>query len=169
MKYTARCLLLGTALLAGLPALAQYSWIDGAGHKVFSDQPPPPNIPPKNILSGNAVPAAPEAPAPPASALVPAASAPAAVASAASGQDKALEEKKKAADATATAKQQAAQQKLAAQRADNCQRAKIALAGLQSGARVAQFDAKGQRSYMTDAQRTAEIQHVQGVIDSDCH
>ncbi|MDR0457497.1 MAG: DUF4124 domain-containing protein [Burkholderiaceae bacterium] len=154
MKHTARCLLLGTALTVSLPAFAQYAWIDGAGHRVFSDQPPPAGIPQKNILSVHSTPVSAEMPA--------------ASASTASGQDQALEEKKQAADAAAAAKKQAEAQKLAAQRADNCQRAKTGLAGLQSGARIAQFDAQGQRSYMTDAQRTAEIQRTQGIIASDC-
>jgi hypothetical protein len=80
-----------------------------------------------------------------------------------------LEEKKKAADAAAAAKRKAEQQKLAAQRADNCQRARTGLAGLQSGARIEQIDAQGERSYMTDAQRAAEIERLQGIIASDCH
>ena len=157
MKHTARCLLLGAALLASLPALAQYSWIDGEGHRVFSDQPPPSGIPQKNILSEPATPPVAE-PSPAAAVNKPAAS----------GQDKTLEEKKKAADAAATAQTRAEEQKHVMERADNCQRAKLALAGLQSGARIAQFDAQGHRFYMTDDQRAAEIKRVQGITQSDC-
>jgi len=157
MKHITRHLLLGIALLASLPVFAQYSWIDNTGHRVFSDQPPPMNIPQKNILSAQVTPTAPTPDAP---------------ASAASGQgqgqDKALEAKKKAADAATDAKHKAEEQKLAAQRADNCQRAKNTLAGLQSGDRIAQFDARGQRSYMTDDQRAAEIQRTQNIIGTDC-
>ncbi|MDR0478943.1 MAG: DUF4124 domain-containing protein [Burkholderiaceae bacterium] len=155
MKYPTRCLLLAAALMASLPALAQYSWIDNAGRRVYSDQPPPANIPQKNILSERSMPV---------NALVPAAPG-----SAASGQDQALEDKKKAADAAVAAKKKADEQKLAAQRADNCQRARTALAGLQSGARVAQFNAQGERSYMTDDQRAAAIERTQDIIRSDCH
>jgi hypothetical protein len=152
MKHITRCLLLGAALVASLPALAQYSWIDHTGRRVFSDQPPPADIPQKDILSEQATPTA----------------APTAPVAAASGQDKTLEEKKKAADAAEAAKHKAEEQKLAAQRADNCQRAQTALAGLQSGIRIRQTDAQGQPSYMTDEQRAAEIQRTQNVISSDC-
>ena len=154
MKHTVRCLLMATALLASLPALAQYSWIDSKGHRVYSDLPPPPDIPQQNILSRHGTPVS--------------APAPVAPASAASGQDQALEEKKQAADAAEAARKKAEELKLAAQRADNCQRARTSLAGLQSGARVMQFNAQGERSYMTDEQRAAEVQRVQGVIGSDC-
>lgn len=154
MKHTVRCLLMATALLASLPALAQYSWIDSKGHRVYSDLPPPPDIPQQNILSRHGTPVS--------------APAPVAPASAASGQDQALEEKKQAADAAEAARKKAEELKLAAQRADNCQRARTSLAGLQSGARVMQFNAQGERSYMTDEQRAAEVQRVQGVIESDC-
>jgi hypothetical protein len=145
---------MATALLASLPALAQYSWIDSKGHRVYSDLPPPPDIPQQNILSRHGTPVS--------------APAPVAPASAASGQDQALEEKKQAADAAEAARKKAEELKLAAQRADNCQRARTSLAGLQSGARVMQFNAQGERSYMTDEQRAAEVQRVQGVIESDC-
>jgi len=154
MKHTARCLLLGAALLASLPVFAQYSWIDNSGRKVFSDQPPPSSIPEKNILSAHPMPSA--------------APVPAALASAAGGEDKALEAKKQAADAATATKDKAEEQKLAAQRADNCQRARRVLAGLDSGARIVQFDAQGQRSYMTEDQRLTEIERTQGIIDSDC-
>jgi hypothetical protein len=160
MKHTVHCLLLGTLLMASLSAFAQYSWIDSAGRRVFSDQPPPADIPPKDILSKPGMPVA-ESPL----------TAPDEAASKTSkqGQDKALEEKKKASDAAAAAKNKAEEQKLAMERAENCQRAKIALAGLQSGARIAQFNAQGERYYMTDEQRAAEIQRMQGVAQSDCH
>jgi hypothetical protein len=158
MKHTARCLLLGAVLAASLPAFAQYSWIDDAGRRVFSDQPPPPDTPRQNILTK-----------PGSKTLV--IEHPVAPAAAASQprQDKALEEKKKASEAAAAAKNKTAEQKLAIQRAEDCQRAKLALAGLQSGARIVQFNAQGERFYMTDEQRNAEIRRVQGIIESDCH
>ena len=154
MKHTARCLLLGAALAASLPVWAQYSWIDHAGRRVFSDQPPPANIPKKDIISERATPIA--APVPTASAAV------------AGSQNNALEEKKKAA-AEAAARNSAEEQQLSIiQRTDNCMRARNALAGLQSGARISQFDAQGQRAYLNEAQRAAEVQRMLNIIDSDC-
>ena len=158
MKHTARCLLLGAALLASLPAFAQYSWIDNEGRRVFSDQPPPPDIPRSSILVASPTPIASEpAAAPPAPAL------------AASGQDQMLEAKKRAADAAAATQRKSETEKLAAQRANSCKRAKVALSSLQSGARIAQLDAQGQRSYMTDEQRAAEIQRMHNIVQTNCH
>jgi hypothetical protein len=159
MKHTARCLMLGAALAASLPVLAQYSWIDGAGRRVFSDQPPPANIPQQDILSERPTPtSAPAAPASPASPAW----------SATGSQDPALEEKKRAAAEAVPRDSGEAQQLEVIQRVDNCQRARTALVGLQSGARIAQLDAQGQRVYMPPPQRAAEIQRLLNIIDSDC-
>ena len=46
------------ALLAGFTAstaIAQWQWIDEHGRKTFSDRPPPPHIPEKNILKSPVV------------------------------------------------------------------------------------------------------------------
>ncbi|WP_412179990.1 DUF4124 domain-containing protein, partial [Variovorax paradoxus] len=43
-------LLLGSICLLPLAADAQWQWIDKNGKKVFSDQPPPTDIPEKNIV-----------------------------------------------------------------------------------------------------------------------
>ena len=48
--HLCRAAVLGLPLLAALPAHAQYSWVDEHGTRVFSDQPPPPNVPAKRIL-----------------------------------------------------------------------------------------------------------------------
>ncbi len=45
-----RTLFIALLSLACLAAQAQWQWIDNAGRKVFSDQPPPLDIPAKNIL-----------------------------------------------------------------------------------------------------------------------
>ena len=42
--------LLLAAVAVSAPALAQYSWIDDHGTRVFSDRPPPPGTPPSRIL-----------------------------------------------------------------------------------------------------------------------
>lgn len=43
-------LVLGCACALPLSASAQWQWVDNSGKKVFSDQPPPTDIPEKNIL-----------------------------------------------------------------------------------------------------------------------
>lgn len=169
-----RTLLLALTLAASMAAQAQYSWTDKDGRRVFSDRPPPADVPAKNVVSqprgSNAavVRSLAAAPAPAASAAG-AASAPAAGASAASaGIDKNLEEKKKQAEAAEAAKKKAEADKLAAQRADNCKRAMNAKATLDSGMRIARVNDKGERVVLDDTQRASELKRINAIIQSDC-
>ena len=104
---THKLLLLAVACTWAVGAAAQWQWIDKDGRKVFSDRPPPQEIPEKSILKqpGGAAPraaspvpapaAADGAPSPAAEGATAAAPAPKPAASAAGvGKDKALEEKK---------------------------------------------------------------------------
>ena len=176
----ARALLFGLTLTAAMAAHAQYQWIDKDGRRVFSDRPPPADVPQKNVLKqprmSNAplittAPAAPAAAAStPAAGEAPnAATRPAAAASAApAGVDKALEEKKKQAEAAEAAKKKAEQEKVAAARAENCKRAMNAKATLDSGMRMARLNDKGEREVLDDAQRAAELKRVNQIIAQDC-
>ena len=174
----ARALLFAFAMAASLTATAQYQWIDKNGSRVYSDVAPPADIPAKNILkqprgSTATAPRAEAAAATNAAAATgaaPVASAAAAPASgaAAAGVDKALEEKKKQAEAAEAAKKKAEEQKQAQARADNCKRAREAKAGLDSGVRIARTNAKGEREVLDDAQRAAEAKRIDGIIQSDC-
>ena len=162
-----RVTLLGLALAVPALCFAQWQWVDKDGRKVFSDQPPPADVPTKNILkqpSGKGgrsvpVPESAEASVP----VKPVASAPKV-----SGKDKELEEKRKQADAAAAEKKQAQEEEVAKQRADSCDRAKRAKATVDSGQRLAQINAKGEREYMDDAARTVESKRLDGIIAKDC-
>jgi hypothetical protein len=158
-----RALVFGLACLLSVSAMAQWQWIDKDGHKVFSDRAPPADVPDQNILQRPAM-VAPLAVAPaaaPANGAVPAPKI--------SGQDKALEEKKKLADEAAAAKKKAEEEKIARAKADNCARARQSMLQLQSGVRIATVNDKGERTFMNDAARAAETQRVQGIIGSDCN
>lgn len=182
MKLTVRALAAASfaalAVAASLPAHAQYQWIDGSGRRVFSDQPPPPGTPQKNILKQPA--ARPAAPAPAAdeaeSSAADSTAAPAAApqastpqAAAPTAQDKALQEKLKKAEAEETAKKKAEADRLAAQKAENCKRAISAKALLDSGQRIMQSDGKGGRSFMSPEQRAAETKRIEEVMRNDCN
>ncbi len=182
MKLTVRALAAASfaalALAASLPAHAQYQWIDGSGRRVFSDQPPPPGTPQKNILKQPA--ARPAAPAPAAdeaeSSAADSTAAPAAApqastpqAAAPTAQDKALQEKLKKAEAEEAAKKKAEADRLAAQKAENCKRAISAKALLDSGQRIMQSDGKGGRSFMSPEQRAAETKRIEEVMRNDCN
>lgn len=179
MKKTARALLFGLTLAATLTAQAQYQWIDKDGRRVFSDRPPPADVPQKNVLSqprmSNAplirsAPAAPAAEADnagqaPATAARPA---PAASVPQAAGVDKELEEKKKQAEAAEAAKKKAEEERIAAARAENCKRAMNAKASLESGMRIARMNDMGEREILNDAQRAAELKRAEEIIAQSC-
>ena len=155
------------ATLAGTPALAQWKWIDMSGSKVFSDRPPPGDIPEKNILKQ---PYGATRQAQPAEAA-PTDAEPKAVDTrpkTPAGVDKELEEKKAQAEKAEAAKQKAEEAKISKARADNCQRARQGKAALDSGMRMARMNDKGERIILDDAARAAESKRMDAVIASDC-
>ena len=175
MKFH-KLLLLAVACTWAMGAAAQWQWIDKDGRKVFSDRPPPQDVPEKNILKqpGPPVPrvvAAPAATADGAQAAAPAAaaSAPKAGASApGTGKDKALEEKKAQAEAAEAARKKADEQKLAKAKAENCTRARQARAAFDSGRPITQTNAQGERIFLDEAGRNAETKRLDGIIAADC-
>lgn len=172
-----KLLLFAIACTWTLGALAQYEWIDKDGRRVFSDRPPPMDVPAAKILQQ------PRALERPASINIPAAdggaasaapqpAAPAAGAPAVTGKDKQLEEEKAKAEAAEAAKKQAEDkaraEKDAQARAENCASARRTVQTLQPGRLVGSTNAKGERTYMDDATRAAELRRAQGVIQTDC-
>lgn len=156
-----------------LPALAQWQWIDSAGKTVFSDRAPPPEVPDKAIRkrpsAAGAADPGPDASGP---SIMPAASA-ASATSPASAQvirrtDSALAAKAKQAEQADMAQRGAQEARLRQARADNCARAKSALAHLSSGQRVARSNDKGEREVLDDAARALEQRRLQSVVDTEC-
>ena len=150
-----------------IPAMAQWQWIDGQGHKVFSDRAPPPDIPNKNILrqpggsgSGKGAAATPDAAPAPVAAPV--------KASAEQGVDKGLQEQKRKQEAQEAEKAQADKARREQQRQENCNRAKQAKTTLASGRMLSSVNAKGERGFMDEATREAEVKRADSVIASDC-
>lgn len=62
----------------------------------------------------------------------------------------------------------AEQARVAAERADNCQRARRALTTVNSGIRIATINDKGEREFMDEGALAAERQRIQAIIRSDC-
>lgn len=147
-------------------------WKDDAGRPVYSDLPPPAQVPNARIVRqpgpAGASPAAaePDRPAPPVAAVpTPAATgAPTAVpkpgpADAAA----AAEDKRKAEEA-----QRATARRNADIRADNCKRAQASRATLQTGGRLATVDEQGRRVIMDEAMRNAEQSRLDQIIADNC-
>jgi Domain of unknown function (DUF4124) len=155
-------------LACALPALslAQWQWLDKDGHKVYSDQSPPAEVPAKNILHQPGPRGAPAQPAEQpalASEAKPAPSTPRI-----SGKDKELQEKKRQAEAAEAESKRAGDEAVAKARAENCTRAKRAKVTLDSGIRISTTNAKGEREFMDDAARAAETRRIDGTIATDC-
>jgi hypothetical protein len=162
--FSWRCLVLAAAaVLFCTGAAAQWQWLDGSGRKVFSDTPPPPGTPEKNIVK-RAGPVGPTSvvTAPSASAPSPAA------APQISGRDEQLEAKMRQAEAQDQAKKKAEADKLAKAQKDNCERAKRSKVTLESGVRMATTNAKGEREIMDDAARATEVKRINGIMQSSC-
>lgn len=159
-------------------ALAQWQWTDKDGRKVFSDRPPPTDVPSARILKQPhgqpllvVTPAATDAAAktssesgiaPSAKAATPPTAAPD------SGTDKELEEKKAKAEAAEAAKKKAEDAKRAAARADNCSRAQRAKATFDSERPVRQTNAQGESVILEGKERAAEVRRIQSIVDADC-
>lgn len=146
---------IGLALCVALPASAQmYKWVDSNGKVQYSDKPPPSNIKTERL----------RAPAR-------AASTPAAGEAkggtqkdaAKTGPKTAAEQeqafRKRQAEEAKAQEEQARKETEARDRAENCRRAKAALANLELGGRQTRIDEKGERVFLTDqqiAQATAQ-------------
>ena len=179
-----KLLLLAVACTWALGAAAQWQWIDKDGRKVFSDRPPPQDIPEKSILKqpgGNltraqqprsalgAEDAAGQEPATAVPGVAAATSSPKPAASApGTGKDKALEEKKAQAEAAEAAKKKAEEEKTAKAKADNCVRAQQAKAAFDSGKPITQANAQGERIFLDEPGRAAETKRLESIIASDC-
>ena len=161
------------ACTLSLAAAAQWQWVDKTGRKVYSDRPPPFDIPEANIIKQPR--GARSVPTNAATASLPGASSPASAPAKAanglpklSGKDTELEAKKKLAEQEEAGKKKAADDKLEAEKAQNCERAKIGLATLNSGRRIQQANAQGDREIMSDEARAAEVKRTQDIISRDC-
>ena len=141
-----------------LPAQAQWVWKDASGHRVYSDRAPGPEVAPQNILKQPGGRPITEAPPP----AAPTDAKPTAKV------DPELEKRRKAAEQQEADKQKEAAAKLAKAKADNCVRARQALATLTSGRRMRTSNAAGEAEYMSDEAKTAEVSRTQQIMADDC-
>lgn len=144
-----------TLLLGSTMAHAQYSWIDPNGVRQFSDRPPPPSTPPHKILKapGRAAPA----PQSTLEATPPAAAVPAPAKGPKTLADREAEYRERSRAREEQDKKDAAEAQRRRDLAEHCQAARDSRAQLQSGMRIAKVDAKGERSFMTDNERAAQL------------
>jgi len=161
-------LVLSLAVLAGAAhAQAIWKWRDANGVMQISDQPPPNSVPVKDIVSRPGTQRAPLVVLADASASAPEASGSAPVRADAEleARKKKLQADKAAAE---TERKQAEKARIDALKADNCKRAKAQLAMLESGARVARPNEKGEREFLDDKARSDEINRTRGAVNDNC-
>jgi type IV secretory pathway VirB10-like protein len=151
-----------TLLLAALPATAQWKWKDARGQVVISDVPPPREIPDRDVLQK------PDVVTRRAAQPAPAASAPAQESVAKAKADPELEARKKKSEQEQSDKVKAEEDKVAAQRAENCRRARSHMATLDSGIRLSRTNEKGEREILDDKQVADEVNRTRQIISSDC-
>ena len=151
-----------TLLLAGASsgAQAQYLWRDKAGQMHASDLPPPADVADKDVLRRPSASAARSA--------APLAAAPPASAASRVGVDPEIDARRAKAEQADKARAKVEEERLASQRAENCQRARAQMASLDSGQRLARVNAQGERVVLDDKARADEADAARRVITSDC-
>jgi Domain of unknown function (DUF4124) len=149
--------------VATLPAAAQWKWKDARGQVVISDVPPPRDVPDSQVLQKPGALARRTAEQPAA-----VASAPAAEPVAKAKVDPELEARRKRTESEEGNRAKAEEEKVAAQRAENCKRARAHLSTLESGIRLARTNDKGEREIMDDKGRADEMQRTRQIVTSDC-
>lgn len=151
---TLRLFAAAALLLASSLASAQYSWIGENGVRQFSDRPPPPSTPPHKILKtpDRTAHASPPAPAP---------------APAREPQTLAEREAQYIARSKMREEQERTDQAEAQRRrdlAEHCQNARDMRAQVQSGIRIARFDDKGERVFISDEERAAQLARANRIL-----
>ncbi len=153
-------------LLLSLPGHAQWKWRDKDGGVTVSDRPPPRDVADKDILSRPA-----SARRASLSAAPSAASAASATSPAGDGKgplDREVEARRRAAEQEQTAKAKADETRVAAQRTENCQRARSQISTLESGQRLARVNSKGEREMLDDKARADELAQARDAASANC-
>ena len=152
------------ALCVALPASAQYKWVDSGGKVHYSDKPPPSNVKTEKLRPPPPAPVRPvESEAGQGSNKEKAQSGPRTAAE----QEQAF--RKRQADAAKEEKEQSQKEAEARERAENCKRAKAAVANLELGGRQSRINDKGERVFLDDQQVAQETARARQEAASACN
>jgi uncharacterized protein (DUF3084 family) len=176
MKHSFMTRLTLSALLLGCTAMAQaqWMWVNDKGVKQLSDQPPPVGTPANRILKAppgqmpdlrkelNAAAAAPEDKDKAAEAAASKAPARQTVA------ERNADYNKRQKEAAEKAQQSAQDAQQASAKADNCANARKNLKVLESGQRISDVDANGEKTFMSDEQRAKRMKEDRAAVDQNC-
>ena len=166
-------------VLAGFtstPTEAQWAWKDGNGRVVYSDRPPPSDIKPAQIMRQPSAPLL-ATPAPTTGTVddagkpsdaknadnkTPAPNAPKTIA------EREMEFRKRQQERADSDKKAAEEQTKNATKTAECERARGYMKSLEDGIRIQRTDASGNREFLDDAQRAAEVDRTRKIIQSTC-
>ena len=115
-----------------------YRWVDAEGRVRITDTPPPGNVKAQKSSS---------------SGITSPGTEPVTTSSPKSAAEKDMDFKKRQKESKEKADKDAKEQNAAAEKSENCERARRALAGLESGQRISTTDSKGEKSFLDDEQR----------------
>jgi hypothetical protein len=166
-------------VLAGFtstPSEAQWAWKDGNGRLVYSDRPPPSDIKAANIVrqpstqalanpapaSGPLDDAGKPSDAKNSDAKTPAPNAPKTIA------ERDMEFRKRQQERADSDKKAADEQTKSAAKTAECERARGYMRSLEDGVRITRTDATGNREFLDDAQRAAEVERTRKIIQGTC-
>jgi len=168
MKNALRWTLIALLFTAGVAtvAQAQWRWRDGQGQVHISDLPPPRDVQEKDILQKPS--GAQYRPPAAAASAASASAAPNTSASAAPKVDSELEARRKRAQQEQDAKAKKEEEAVTAAKAENCKRAKEYMRSLNDGMRISRVNEKGEREFLSDADRATETERARSAIASNC-
>lgn len=155
-------------------AAGQWAWKEDSGRVVYSDRPPPANIKATQIIRQPAIAAPAPAPQPATPGAAGGDAERAATPPAASTAPKSIAErdmefrKRQQERADGERKAQEEQQRSAAKAAD-CERSRGYLRALEEGVRISRTDAAGNRDFLDDTQRAAEIERTRKMMQQLCN
>jgi hypothetical protein len=153
-----KLLVVALAVALASPAFGQqYKWTDSSGHVQYGDVPPP-GVKATRLRGGPTGPA----PAAPKADAKGAAKGPLSPA-----EQEAAFRKRQLDEHKAQEKAQQDESKQIAKQ-ENCTNAQAQLAQLESGQRIMQFDAKGERHFMDDSERAAQIAKARQSMNEWC-
>lgn len=164
-----RAAMLAVGLLLAAEVAAQWAWKDDNGRLVFSDRPPPSSIKPEQIVrqpgGGSAQPALRSGEELPRDA----GKADASKAGPRTLAEREMEFRKRQSERAEADKKAAEQQQLAQRRQQECERSRGYLRALEDGVRITRTDGQGNREFLDDNQRNAEMARVREMIARDCN
>ena len=172
-----RAAVVGAIVLAGLtctPSQAQWAWKDSNGRVVYSDRPPPSDVKAASIMrqpttqtlaspapsAGQSDDAGKPADRPSDTKATP--SGPKTIA------EREMEFRKRQQERADAEKKATEEQAKSATKAAECERARGYLKSLEEGIRITRTDASGNREFLDDAQRAAEVERTRKIVQSTC-